>query len=203
MTWPMRQPWGNSESTLSTGVSLLIAIVTCSAFCNLVVAADDAHHSTISAIDLKWQLPQQWEYTVPLISPEKRATNPSRAQKDPTVVFYAGKWHVFMTVKLPGRSAIEYCSFKNWEQANASRRVILDISDSDYYCAPQVFYFTPHKKWYLVYQMGVAGQDKMWVAYSTTSDIKRCGIVDTSKAHPRWGTARFTHGRRTGLLDHL
>jgi hypothetical protein len=76
-----------------------------------------------------------------------------------------------MTVKLPGRSAIEYCSFEKWEDANGAERTILKISESDYYCAPQVFYFAPHEKWYLVYQMGHPGAKFMWVAYSTTSTI--------------------------------
>jgi len=115
--------------------------------------------------------PALWEYSAPLITPEKRGTEPSRAQKDPTVVFHAGRWHVFMTVKLPGRSAIEYCSFADWKQADAAKRTILKVSDSQYYCAPQVFYFAPHQQWYLIYQMGVPGLDKMWVAYSTTKDI--------------------------------
>ncbi|UCF17012.1 MAG: hypothetical protein JSW59_06035, partial [Phycisphaerales bacterium] len=139
-----------------------------------------------------FEVPTLWEYSAPLIAPEKRHSNRSRAQKDPTVVFYGGKWHVFMTVKLPGRSAIEYCSFKTWEQANASERTILKISTSDYYCAPQVFYFTPHEKWYLVYQMGVPGANKMWVAYSTTSDIAKPGswaqarpILDAGENDPR------------------
>lgn len=116
-------------------------------------------------------LPKLWEYSAPLIAPEVRDTEPSHAQKDPTVVFHVGRWHVFMTVKLPERSAIEYCSFENWEEANASERTILDISQSGYYCAPQVFYFAPQEKWYLVYQMSVPGAKKMWVAYSTTTDI--------------------------------
>jgi hypothetical protein len=120
-----------------------------------------------------FNIPTAWEYCRPLISPEKRQENPSHAQKDPTVVYHGGKWHVFMTVKLPGRSAIEYCSFDDWENADESKRAILKVSTSDYYCAPQVFYFQPHDRWYLVYQMGVPGQDKMWVAYSTTSEINR------------------------------
>jgi hypothetical protein len=137
-------------------------------------------------------VPRLWEYTAPLIAPEKRDSNPSRAQKDPTVVFCGGKWHVFMTVKLPGRSAIEYCSFEKWDQADRSARTILPVSRSDYYCAPQVFYFTPHKKWYLVYQMGVPGADKMWVAYSTTADIaepnswtQAMPMLDGGKNDPR------------------
>jgi len=117
------------------------------------------------------RLPAMWECSAPLIAPEKREQDPSRAQKDPTVVFYEGKWHVFMTVKLPGRSAIEYCSFTDWDQADAAPRTILKVSDSDYYCAPQVFYFAPQQKWYLVYQMGRPEARFMWVAYSTTATI--------------------------------
>lgn len=116
-------------------------------------------------------IPTAWEYTAPLVSPEIRESDPSYAQKDPTIVFHDGRWHLFMTVKLPKRSAIEYCSFEHWKDANASPRTLLAISDSDYFCAPQVFYFTPHKKWYLVYQMGVPTSKKMWVAYSTTTNI--------------------------------
>ncbi len=117
------------------------------------------------------QIPELWEYSAPLISPEERETEPSHAQKDPTVVFHDGTWHVFMTVKLEGRSAIEHCAFDDWKTANASKRTILTVSDSDYFCAPQVFYFEPHQKWYLVYQMGVPNSNMMWVAYSTTSDL--------------------------------
>ena len=118
-----------------------------------------------------FHVPAMWEYSAPLIAPERRDQDTSRAQKDPTVVFFEGKWHVFMTVKLPGRSAIEYCSFDRWEDANDSERTILKISESKYYCAPQVFYFAPHKEWYLVYQMGHPDAKFMWVAYSTTSTI--------------------------------
>ena len=123
------------------------------------------------AADAVLQLPEKWEYSAPLIAPENRKHEPSHAQKDPTLVFAHGAWHVFMTVKLPKRSAIEYCTFKRWEDANSAKRVLLDISTSDYYCAPQVFYFTPHQKWYLVYQVGMPDSKKMWVAYSTTSNI--------------------------------
>lgn len=115
--------------------------------------------------------PSMWEYGAPLIAPEKRDKEPSRAQKDPTVVFHDGRWHVFMTVKLPDRSAIEYCSFERWEDADKAPRTILKVSDSKYFCAPQVFYFTPHRKWYLVYQAGVKGNKMMWVAFSTTATI--------------------------------
>jgi tetratricopeptide (TPR) repeat protein len=147
---------------------------------------------TTESTTVGFRLPALWEYSKPLIAPERRAHEPSHAQKDPTLVFHDGKWHVFMTVKLPARSAIEYCSFTDWEDANKSARTILKVSESDYYCAPQVFYFTPHKKWYLIYQMGVPNQDKMWVAYSTTPDISdptswsnAATILDGGRDDPR------------------
>jgi hypothetical protein len=118
-----------------------------------------------------FELPVRWQYSAPLISPESRSSEPSYAQKDPTVVFHEGAWHLFMTVKLPDRSAIEYVSFKQWSQAGQAKRVLLPICESKYFCAPQVFYFEPHKKWYLVYQAEMPGVNKMWVAYSTTKNI--------------------------------
>lgn len=121
----------------------------------------------------QFQAPAEWQYTAPLLSPEKRATDQSIAQKDPSIVFAEGKWHVFASIKCPGFTPIEYCSFSKWEDADKAPRTILRISDSKYYCAPQVFYFRPQKKWYLIYQMGVPNSPKkfMWLAYSTTTTI--------------------------------
>ncbi|MEW6751411.1 MAG: non-reducing end alpha-L-arabinofuranosidase family hydrolase [Candidatus Latescibacterota bacterium] len=117
------------------------------------------------------RVPAMWEYSAPLIGPQVNDSLGTIARKDPSVVYHAGRWHLFTTVKLPGRTATEYCSFARWEEADRAPRTILQISDSDYYCAPQVFYFSPHRQWYLVYQMGVPGAEKMWVAYSTTGDL--------------------------------
>jgi len=124
-------------------------------------------------------LPSSWHYSAPLISPEDRDTNRSHAQKDPTVVFHDDRWHVFMTVKLQGRTAMEHASFSSWQngEPNAAERTLLEVTDSDYFGAPQVFFFEPHQLWYLIYQVGMPKAegsqwpDKMWVAYSTTRDI--------------------------------
>ncbi len=131
-----------------------------------VQANDDAE-----AIRKELNIPSEWEYSEPLVSAEKREHDPSRAQKDPTIVYHDSQWHLFVTVKLPGRSAIEYSSFADWPSADKAKRTILTLSDIDYFCAPQVFYFRPHQLWYLVYQVGVPGNRMMWVAYSTTKDI--------------------------------
>lgn len=150
----------------------------------LCLAASVAALAPLSAADPPadtLRVPQRWTYTAPLVAPEQRDKEPSRAQKDPTIVFHDGRWHLLMTVKLPGRSAIEYCSFEDWDDADAAPRTLLTVSDSDYFCAPQVFYFTPHKKWYLVYQMGVPNSKMMWVAYSTTDTISDPGSWTKAK----------------------
>ena len=95
------------------------------------LAQDGTNRESRSGHDLRntepaeFEVPAMWEYGAPLIAPERRDHDSSRAQKDPTLVFHDGKWHVFMTVKLPGRSAIEYCSFESWKDADGSRRTIL------------------------------------------------------------------------------
>ncbi len=168
--------------------------VACISGALLLCAFAEALVAEAKASSAQFEVPAMWEYTAPLISPEKRAEEPSLSQKDPSVVFHGGRWHVFMTVKLPGRTATEYCSFDKWENADRAPRTILKISDSKYFCAPQVFYFAPHKKWYLVYQMGVPGTAKkmMWVAYSTTENIadpaswtKAQPILDGGDKDPR------------------
>lgn len=138
------------------------------------------------------QIPAMWEYGPPLISPEDREENRSHAQKDPTVVFHDGKWHVFMTIKVGRRTIMEHVAFTKWEEANEAKRTILEVADGDYWCAPQVFWFEPHAKWYLVYQVGAPGQNKMQVAYSTTTDIadphswtKAASILDGGADDPR------------------
>lgn len=121
------------------------------------------------------EIPAMWEYTAPLITPEDRTTNRSFAQKDPSVVFYQGRWHAFMTIKTNNGTRIEYVSFDNWENADKAPRHVLIPADSDYYAAPQVFYFTPHKKWYLVYQLGIPGRKNMQISFSTSKNINDPG----------------------------
>jgi len=157
-----------------------------------VIAQEKPKSGSPTTAPAEFKVPAMWEYTAPLIAPEKRHKDPSHAQKDPTMVYHEGKWHLFMTVKLPGMTATEYCSFDKWENADKAARTILKISNSKYFCAPQIFYFTPQKAWYLIYQMGVSGARKMWVAYSTTTNIADPGswtqaqpILDGGEKDPR------------------
>lgn len=102
--------------------------------------------------------------------------NPWHAVKDPSLVRHDGRWHLFCTLRklrgdAPGYIRIGYLSFEDWSDAPAAHWQLLELSP-DYHAAPQVFYFTPHQKWYLVYQLADQSRDiSFGPCYSTTTKI--------------------------------
>ncbi len=54
--------------------------------------------------------------------------DPHVAIKDPTVVFYEGRWHVIATLrKKSGKVMMEQLSFTDWEHANNAPRTVIDL----------------------------------------------------------------------------
>jgi hypothetical protein len=93
--------------------------------------------------------------------------------KDPSIVRYGDKWHVFCTVRGPKRThAIVYLNFSDFGEANKAERHILSCHPG-YFCAPQVFYFTPQQRWYLICQAAdpAWGEPAYRPAFSTTTDV--------------------------------
>src|SRR5204863_7516248 len=70
--------------------------------------------------------PCRWTLTPPLVSPADRPADPCHAVKDPSVVFHAGKWHLFATIRSRTRThQIEYLAFADWHKADAAPRHVL------------------------------------------------------------------------------
>jgi hypothetical protein len=113
-----------------------------------------------------------WSVGPPLIMPANRPEDPCHAIKDPSIVYFGGRWHVFCTIRSQKRShQIEYLSFADFENANKAERHVLKLTDG-YFAAPQIFYFSPHEKWYLIYQVvDNARKPALQPAYSTTREI--------------------------------
>ena len=105
--------------------------------------------------------------------------NPWHAVKDPSVIRYQDRWHLFCTLrklngsdgKPPGYIRIGHISFDDWKDADDAPRHLLEMS-MGYHGAPQVFYFTPHRKWYLIYQLEDSAREIAFgPCFSTTDDI--------------------------------
>jgi len=117
-----------------------------------------------------------WAGGPPLVSPVARTEDPCHAVKDPSIVHYEGRWHLFCTIRSRKRThQIEYLSFTGWKDADQAGRHVLRISDG-YFCAPEVFYFTPQKKWYLICQVNdPSRKPTLQPAFSTTTNIANPG----------------------------
>jgi hypothetical protein len=114
----------------------------------------------------------RWVAGQPVVSPTEADGEKWISVKDPSIVRYNDAWHLFCTVRGRQRThAIVYLTFADWSQAGKAKQQVLQCHPG-YFCAPQVFYFTPHKKWYLICQ----ASDKSWQpeyqpAWSATTDI--------------------------------
>ncbi|WP_327725858.1 non-reducing end alpha-L-arabinofuranosidase family hydrolase [Streptomyces europaeiscabiei] len=107
-----------------------------------------------------------WSSSGTLISPKSDATHNIAGIKDPTVVQYNGKYHVFASTAGASGYNLVYLNFSDWSQAGSATHHYLDRSaiGAGYRAAPEVFYYAPQRLWYLVYQTGNA-------SYSTNPDI--------------------------------
>ncbi|MBK6014194.1 non-reducing end alpha-L-arabinofuranosidase family hydrolase [Streptomyces sp. MBT53] len=107
-----------------------------------------------------------WSSSSALIAPKSDATHTIAGVKDPSVVYYNGKYHVFASTASASGYNLVYLSFSDWSQAGSATHYYLDRSaiGTGYRAAPQVFYYAPQHLWYLVYQTGNA-------SYSTNADI--------------------------------
>ncbi|MGW7201943.1 non-reducing end alpha-L-arabinofuranosidase family hydrolase [Streptomyces sp. NPDC054837] len=107
-----------------------------------------------------------WSSSGALIGPKPDSSHNIAAVKDPSVVYYNGKYHVFASTANSAGYNLVYLSFSDWSQAGSATHHYLDRTaiGTGYRAAPQVFYNTSQRLWYLVYQTGNA-------SYSTNPDI--------------------------------
>jgi hypothetical protein len=114
--------------------------------------------------------PLKWKSTGVLIKPVNDDTHTIVSVKDPTIVRANDLWHVYATVYSTSAKtwSMVYCNFKDWADAPNAKLHFVDTNPNlkGYHCAPQVFYFRPHKKWYLIFQ-------SQQPQYTTTDDLSK------------------------------
>jgi hypothetical protein len=131
-----------------------------------------AADSTASVKDPKpsFAAPLKWTSTDILVKPVSDETHTIVSVKDPTICRYNGLWHIYATVysTSAGTWSMVYLNFKDWVDASKARLTYIDINPDlkGYHCAPHLFYFRPHKKWYLIFQ-------SQQPQYCTTDDISK------------------------------
>ncbi len=122
--------------------------------------------------------PIQWKSTGVLVAPQNDATHFLYSVKDPTIFRHDGKWEIYATAYMvsgPAAVALEkpgsnqpgagtrgdragwnmiHTSFADWKDAPNAKLVYMDTVPGfgGYKCAPEVFYFSPQKKWYFTFQ---------------------------------------------------
>lgn len=114
---------------------------------------------------------KQWVVSDPVFQAGCAGTFDDIAVKDPAIVFYNGKYHMFYTSKVrrdtfasgvPGVdprscSGVGYVSAPTLEGLKGAPRYNFGEIVGGQVIAPQVFYFEPHKLWYLIAQVSVRG----------------------------------------------
>ena len=114
--------------------------------------------------------PLQWTSSGILVSPVSDESHTIVSVKDPTIVRFNDLWHIYATVFSTSANTwnMVYLNFKDWIDAPKAKLTFVDSNPNltGYHCAPHVFYFRPHKKWYLIFQ-------SQQPQYCTTDDLSK------------------------------
>lgn len=114
--------------------------------------------------------PLHWVSSDILVSPIPDESHQIVSVKDPTIVRSDDLWHVYATVfSTTVKSwSMVYFNFKDWSDAPKAKLIFVDTNPNlkGYHCAPHLFYFRPHKKWYLIFQ-------SQQPQFCTTDDISK------------------------------
>jgi len=135
-----------------------------------VAVADESAMVSADAPKLPFATPLQWKSTDSLIKPISDESHTIVSVKDPTVVYWNGLWHIYATAYSTSAKtwSMVYLNFKDWSEAPKAKLTYIDVNPNlkGYHCAPHLFYFTPHKKWYIIFQSQPP-------QYCTTDDISK------------------------------
>ena len=116
----------------------------------------------------------QWRSTPPLELPVLKDGSIHIAYKDPSPVYHEGRWVIVasQTRFVEGRTRYSLVYFSLDDLAHPEKaKVVPLLQGEEYAAAPAFFYFTPHKKWYLVYGWTDKTKKFHGPAFSTFEDI--------------------------------
>lgn len=126
---------------------------------------------------------RKWFVSEPILKAGPAGSVDDVSVKDPTIVYHGGRYHLFYTSKASRAAAVKfnhitknrsgcmYVSAETLEGLKHAKRHDLGLIQKYAIVAPQVFYFEPHKKWYLVAHTLVDGMPDLMPFYMTNDRI--------------------------------
>ena len=129
--------------------------------------------TSAAAFDNSAFVPDAWKVGECLFDSGPDGSFDAVSVKDPSIVYNSGKWHVFYTARSATEYTTGYVSASTLDGlADAERHELTQIRGqaSRYACAPQVFYFAPQEKWYLLTQTRDANYQPV---FSTTTTLDK------------------------------
>jgi endo-1,4-beta-xylanase len=126
----------------------------------------------------------RWIVSDPVLEAGPEGAFDELSVKDPTIVFYNDKYHLFYTGKATyetrdrmthlskNGSGLGYVSAPSLEALGTARRYDLGMITGAVIVAPQVFFFEPQQQWYIVAQTIVEGKPDLMPVYLTNPDIE-------------------------------
>lgn len=126
----------------------------------------------------------KWTVSKPVFEKGPQGTFDEISVKDPSIVFYNGKYHMFYTSKATyetrdkssyldkNGSGLGYVAAESLEKLYEAKRYNLSEIQKSVIVAPQVFYFEPQKLWYIIAQTTSEGKPNLQPIYMTNPDIE-------------------------------
>jgi len=141
-----------------TFMKIAIVLIPC-IFITSVVVGGGAHENV-------------WTVGDPVLSSGPDGTFSEIAVKDPSIVFFEEKWHLFFTARSEKEYTTGYVSAKDLASLQSAPRYELKMirGRSRYGCAPQILYYEPQGKWYLIFQNCDSNYQPV---FSTTTTISK------------------------------
>lgn len=144
-SWGEFKTWSAGQIHLTPGVQKIRVEVTGSDYMDMDWIHIGPYDGVIDEEDPSCDLPTnfEWEASGPLIS----AQGGAYGIKDPSVVRYEDRFHIFATIN-DGNWKSVYLNFTDWSQAGSAQQVPMNGTRGGNTVAPQVFYYRPHGLWY-------------------------------------------------------
>jgi len=125
-----------------------------------------------------------WIVRGTILEPGLPGTYDELAVKDPTIVYYRDRFHMFYTGKASyetrdslsylskNGSGLGYVSASSLEGLNGARRYDMGRITGSVLVAPQLFFFEPQGLWYLIAQTVVEGKPDLMPVYLTNPELE-------------------------------